>query len=137
MSKLTDIRDLHYRGISTKDLDLVASTVADDVVTLNPQGQTRGVDAFRQFAGALFKAAPDAQIRAERTFEAGDTVITEGRYTGTQTGDLEGPGGALPGSGRKFDFPFVDIMTFTGDKISDHRIYWDNLGFMTQLGALG
>ena len=31
----------------------------------------------------------------------------------------------------------VDMMTFRDDKISDHRIYWDNLAFMMQLGALG
>jgi steroid delta-isomerase-like uncharacterized protein len=137
MSKLTNVRDVHYRGINTKDTDMVASTVSDDVVTLTPNGEMQGIDAFRAFGEAFFKAAPDAQIDAERTFEHGDTLITEGTYRGTQTGELASPEQTLPASGRTFEFRFVDIMTFTGDKISDHRIYWDNLAFMMQLGALG
>jgi steroid delta-isomerase-like uncharacterized protein len=136
MTKLTDLRDEHYRGINTKDLDVAASMIADDVVTVTPQGSTKGIDAFRQFGAAFFAAAPDAAISADRTFECGSTLITEGMYSGTQTGDLVGDGQTVPASGRTFTFAFVDLMTFENDKIVDHRIYWDNLGFMAQLGLL-
>jgi steroid delta-isomerase-like uncharacterized protein len=137
MSKLTDVRDMHYKGVNAKDTDLVASTVADDVVTLTPQGEMQGIEAFRQFGEAFFKASPDAKISIERTFEDGDTLVTEGTYTGTHSGDLVSPEQTLPASGNKFTFRYVDIMTFKGGKIADHRIYWDNLSFMMQLGALG
>ena len=137
MSKLTDVRDRHYRGITAKDTDMVASTVTDDVVTLTPNGEMTGIEAFRAFGDSFFKAAPDAEITVDRTFEQGNTLVTEGTYRGTHTGDLVSPEQTLPASGRSFEFRYVDLMTFTGDKISDHRIYWDNLSFMMQLGALG
>jgi steroid delta-isomerase-like uncharacterized protein len=137
MSKQTAVRDTHYKGINAKDTDLVASTVADDVVTLTPQGEMRGIEAFRQFGEAFFKASPDATITIDRTFEDGNTLITEGTYTGTHSGDLVSPEQTLPASGNSFSFRYVDMMTFKGDKIVDHRIYWDNLAFMMQLGALG
>src|SRR5438270_5422680 len=105
MSKLTDLRDAHYYGINAKDLDQAGSIFADDVVTINPQGTTKGIDAFRQFGASFFAAAPDAKITAERTFESGDTVITEGVYAGTQTGDLVGEQQTVPASGRAFTFP--------------------------------
>jgi steroid delta-isomerase-like uncharacterized protein len=136
MGKLTELRDIHYQGITNKDVDLAASMIADDVVTTNPTGTTKGIEAFREFGRAFFAAAPDAKIVADRTFEIGNVVITEGHYTGTQTGDLVGEQ-TIPASGRSFSFPFVDIMTFAGDKVVDHRIYWDNLGFVAQLGVLG
>jgi len=55
---------------------------ADDVVTTTPQGVMEGLAAFRQFGEAFATAAPDASIRADSTFEVGDTIITEGTYSG-------------------------------------------------------
>jgi steroid delta-isomerase-like uncharacterized protein len=136
MSKLSELRDAHYRGISNNDLDLAASVFSDDVVTTTPQGVMHGLVAFRQFGEAFQAAAPDASIHADRTFEQGDTIITEGTYSGTHTGALVGPGQPIPPSGRTFSFPFVDIMQANDGKFTNHRIYWDMLGFLTQLGAL-
>jgi hypothetical protein len=31
-------------------------------------------------------------------------------YSGTHTGDLAGPGGTIPVSGRTFSLPYVDIL---------------------------
>jgi steroid delta-isomerase-like uncharacterized protein len=137
MTKLSDLRDIHYRGISSNDLDLAASVFTDDVVTTTPQGVLHGLAAFRGFGEAFQNAAPDATIRAERTFEASDTIITEGVYSGTHTGDLVGPDQTIPATGRSFSFPFVDFMYAVDGKITDHRIYWDMLGFMAQLGVIG
>lgn len=136
MSELTDIRDTHYRGITTHDLDVAESVFADDVVTMTPTGVLHGKAEFRAFGDAFDAAAPDATIRADRTFEAGDTIITEGTYEGTHTGDLVGPEMTVPASGNRFAFSFVDFMRVADGACVDHRIYWDNLGFMAQIGAL-
>jgi steroid delta-isomerase-like uncharacterized protein len=136
MSELEQIRDTHYKGISSNDLDLAVSVFAEDVVTTTPQGTMEGLDAFRRFGEAFAAAVPDANIRAVRTFEAGDTIITEGSYAGTHTGDLVGPAGTIPATGRGFSFPFVDVMQVTDGKVAAHRIYWDMMGFMAQLGVL-
>jgi len=138
MSTLTDLRDSHYKGVTTNDLDLAASAFTDDVVTVTPQGTMQGMAAFRAFGQAFVDAAPDATLVAERTFEVGNAIITEGTFSGTQTGDLAGPGGqTIPASGRRFSFPFVDIMELgPGDKFASHRIYWDLMGMLAQLGAI-
>jgi steroid delta-isomerase-like uncharacterized protein len=136
MSELEQIRDTHYKGISSNDLDLAVSVFAEDVVTTTPQGRMEGVDAFRRFGETFAAAAPDANIRAVRTFEAGDTIITEASYAGTHTGDLVGTAGTIPATGHAFSFPFVDVMQVTDGKVAAHRIYWDMMGFMAQLGVL-
>jgi steroid delta-isomerase-like uncharacterized protein len=135
MSELEQIRDTHYKGISDNDLDLATSVFAEDVETTTPLGVMQGLAAFRQFGEAFAAAAPDATIRAIRTFESGDTIISEGSYSGTHTGDLVGPAGTIPATGRSFSFPFVDIMQVTDGKVASHRIYWDMMGFMAQLGV--
>jgi steroid delta-isomerase-like uncharacterized protein len=127
------MRDTHYKGLSGNDLDLAASVFAEDVETLTPLGAMHDLAAFRQFGEAFAFAVPDANIHPIRTFESGDTIITEGEYSGTQTGDLVSPSGTIPANGSSFSFPFVDIMQMNDGKIVSHRIYWDMVGFMAQL----
>jgi len=135
MSELEQIRDTHYKGISGNDLDLATSVFAENVETTTPQGVLQGLVAFRQFGETFAAAVPDATIRAQRTFESGDTIITEGSYSGTHTGDLVSPAGTMPATGRPFSFPFVDLMQVTDGKVTSHRIYWDMMGFLAQLGV--
>ena len=73
---------------------------------------------------------------ALHTWEDGDTVLVEGVYTGTQTGDLVGPGGTIPATGRSFRLPYLDIFQARDGKFVSHRIYWDNLALLTQLGVV-
>lgn len=79
---------------------------------------------------------PDAQAVVERIFEAGDTVIVEGRFTGANTGPLPGPDGELPPSGRTVDLPFADFSRLSGGKIVEYRTYYDQVGLLTQLGLM-
>ena len=135
MSELEQIRDTHYKGISGNDLDLACSVFAEDVETTTPQGVMQGLAEFRQFGEAFAAAVPDATIRALRTFESGDTIISEGSYSGTHTGDLVGATGTMPATGSTFSFPFVDLMQVADGEVVSHRIYWDMMGFMAQLGV--
>jgi hypothetical protein len=87
--------------------------------------------------GEAFRtAAPDNRIQARCTWEAGDTIIVEGVYTGTHTGPLAGPAGVIPATGRSFTLPYVDIFQAREGRFTSHRIYWDNAMFMAQLGLM-
>ena len=70
-------------------------------------------------------------------YEAGDTVIVEGDYAGTQTGPLVAPSGTIPATDRFFSFPFADVFTISDGKIVRHAVYWDNMAFLAQLGVAG
>jgi hypothetical protein len=71
-------------------------------------------------------AVPDARAIVERVFEVGDTVIVEGRFTGTNSGPLPGPDGDLAPSGRTVDLPFADFA-----RISDTGS-WSTAGITTR-----
>ncbi len=135
MSDLQELVRTHYEGINGGDLDKALSVFDPDCEIVTPQGPMRGAAAQRALGEAFQAAVPDNRLEALRTFEDGDTIIVEGVYTGTQTGDLVGPGGTVPASGRSFSLPYVDLFQARDGKIVAHRIYWDNATLMAQLGA--
>ncbi|HYA53757.1 MAG TPA: ester cyclase [Streptosporangiaceae bacterium] len=136
MSDLERLLRVHYDGVNSGDLDVALSVFDPDCEIVTPNGPARGAQAQRALGEAFATAAPDNHLEALRTFEAGDTIIVEGVYTGTHTGPLAGPGGTIPASGRRFSLPFVDILQARDGRFVSHRIYWDNATFLAQLGVM-
>jgi len=136
MSELQRLVRIHYEGVNSGDFDAAGSVFTDDCENTSPYGTLQGIEAFRQMGEAFRTAAPDNRIEALRTWEAGDSVIVEGVYTGTHTGPLAGPGGVIPASGRSFSLPYVDIFQARDGKFVSHRMYWDNAAFLAQLGLM-
>jgi steroid delta-isomerase-like uncharacterized protein len=126
-----------YDAFGEGDLDAATSVFAEDVAIIDPGlGRVQGIAAMRDYLGGLKVVVPDARAIVERTFEAGDTVIVEGRFTGTNTGPRPGPGGKLPPSGRPVDLPFADFSRLDRGRIVEYRTYYDQVALLTQLGSM-
>lgn len=136
MGTLLDLVHTHHRGLETGDLDLSATVFDEDVVTQMPFGILHGLAEFRGLGEAFVAAVPDMKLTITKAVELGDTVVIEGIYSGTQTGPLQTPGGEIPPTGRAFSFPYVDVFVARDGKFVEHRGYWDNVTFMTQLGLM-
>jgi len=136
MSQLQDLLDVHYKGVNSGDFDVALSVFDPDCEIVTPQGAMTGAEAQRALGEAFRTAAPDNKLTPLRTFESGDTIVVEGVYSGTHTGPLVGPAGTIPATGRAFSFPFVDILQARDGKFVSHRIYWDNVTFLAQLGLM-
>jgi len=139
MSELTDLRDRHYEGVTSGDIDKAASVLSDDVENILPgtaPGDGNGLEAFRTFAKPFAVGFPDSGMKNLTTIEAGDTIITEGLFTGTNTGPLETPMGTIPATGRSIEIPFCDIFVARDHKFVKHHLYFDNAAFMAQLGLV-
>jgi steroid delta-isomerase-like uncharacterized protein len=136
MSDLLSMVHAHYEALNHDDLDAAVALFAEDVETITPGGTEKGRDAFRALGEAFLRAVPDMHHDIVRTFEDGDTIVVEGVYSGTQTGPLETPQGTLPASGNEFAFPYVDIMQARDGVCVSHRVYWDNVTFLSQIGAI-
>jgi steroid delta-isomerase-like uncharacterized protein len=136
MSDLLSMVHGHYDALNHGDMDAAAAYFDDDVETITPGGTLQGLSAFRALGEAFLRAVPDMRHEIVRTFEDGDTIIVEGVYSGTQTGPLESPQGTVPASGNAFAFPFVDLMQARNGTCVSHRVYWDNVTFLAQIGAV-
>jgi steroid delta-isomerase-like uncharacterized protein len=127
-----------YEAFGAGDLDAATAVFAADVRMTDPDlGTVEGLGGFRDYLGSLKRPLPDAGAIIERIYEAGDTVIVEGRFTGTNTGPLEGSEGETPPSGRKVDLPFADFSRLSDGKIIEYRTYYDQVALLTQLGLIG
>jgi ketosteroid isomerase-like protein len=62
--------------------------------------------------------------------------MTEGVYSGTHTGVLATPQGDLLPTGRKLELRFRDVFQVKAGKAVAHRLYFDNVEFLTQLGLM-
>ena len=63
-------------------------------------------------------------------FADDDTVIAEFDLLGTNTGEFLG----LPPTGKSFRVPTIAVFFFTGDRITNERVYLDVLSLLTQIG---
>jgi steroid delta-isomerase-like uncharacterized protein len=126
-----------YEAFGEGDLDAAMAVFADRVRVTDPGlGTVEGRGAMREYLDGFKVPLPDARAIIERIFEAGNTVIVEGRFTGTNTGPLAGPGGELPASGRAIDLPFADFSRLEDGRIAEYRTYYDQVSLFTQLGLI-
>jgi steroid delta-isomerase-like uncharacterized protein len=137
MSQHRAFLDTVYQSFNKGDYDAVEPYFAADVETRSPGGTMKTRDEWRAMGAAFFAAVPDMKHEVVSYHEDGDTIVVEGIYSGTQTGPLITEAGTLPPSGNAFAFPYVDIFELRDGICVSHRIYWDNLGFMAQLGVAG
>jgi predicted ester cyclase len=136
MSDLLSLVHGAYAANNSGDLEAARPYFAEDVETVTPQGVLSGFEAWKEMGGAFLTAVPDMHHDIVRTFEDGDTIVVEGIYSGTHTGPLATPDGTLPPSGNRFALPYVDLFEVHDGVCTSHRVYWDNVTLMSQLGAM-
>jgi len=112
---------------------LTADAVEDEFAT---QRRLEGSEAVVAAAEGWKRAFPDAHGTVRSAMASGNTASLEVTWEGTQTGDLEGPQGTVPASGRQVSVPAVWVMEVEGDKGKALRHYFDLMTVLAQIGAV-
>jgi steroid delta-isomerase-like uncharacterized protein len=136
MGQAREISDRMTQLISAHDAEGIAALFAEDGVFIDPSGEHRGRDAIIQYWEGFFQAFPDMRGQDDFSAESGDTVMNEWSATGTHSGPLEGPEGTIPATGKEMTMRGADAITVRDGLIQSHRAYFDQLGFMIQLGLI-
>ena len=97
--------------------------------------RAEGMDEYMQLLEGWQQAIPDGAATIRRTVQSGDTVVMELVWKGTQTGDLQTPGGTVPASGRQIEVEATMWSDFEGDQVRKTRHYVDIMTMLQQLGA--
>ena len=97
--------------------------------------RAEGMDEYMQLLEGWQQAIPDGAATIHRTVQSGDTVVMELVWKGTQTGDLQTPGGTVPASGRQIEVEATMWSDFEGDQVRKTRHYVDIMTMLQQLGA--
>lgn len=132
-----DIARRHDEAWNTKDIEGRKQCCSPDIETEMPGGMhLKGLDQVSQVESAFWQALPDSQIKRTREFVDGETVIAEGALTGKHTGPFRTPQGEIPPSGNEVNLPYVSIKRIVDGKLVSEHIYFDQMEFMAQIGAL-
>jgi len=132
MDRLTDAVTTH------PDMKVVAELYAEDAVAYTPdEGVIHGRDNIVEYWRQMTESVPDGRFETLHSYEAGDTAIDEGLYRGHNTGPLYLPdGGTLPATGKEVGIHGVDLATVKDGRITEYRLYFDEMEFLGQLGLL-
>jgi ketosteroid isomerase-like protein len=133
MGQARDVSEGWFKDVPTGDVKM---WLHPDIVFETPvTTPMRDHDEIAGFVGSYKQGFPDGGFTLDNVWEVGDTAITEGHYTGTNTGPMQtADGKQMPATGKTVSLPFVSIIEAREGKIVSHRVYWDQMGFGRQLG---
>jgi steroid delta-isomerase-like uncharacterized protein len=98
--------------------------------------RVEGIEPYVALCQGWRQALPDAAGSVRRAVAAGDTAALEVAWTGTHQGELEGPGGPIPASGRPVEVEATLWVTAQADQAAAVRHHLDVLALLAQVGAL-
>ncbi|HEX8221991.1 MAG TPA: ester cyclase [Chloroflexia bacterium] len=137
MAELTELVKRYYDAFNRGDLDEAARAFSPDVETTEPgAGTMHSVDQWKAYGAGFKRAMPDARLNFKSAVEQGNTLAVEGTFTGTHTGPLLTPAGEVPPTGRSIELPYIDIFTAEGGLLVTHRVYYDQITMLSQLGLM-
>lgn len=126
-----------YLGlVDAQDLDGIRAAVTADAETLAPGVELHGPEAIAGWVNVFNRAFPDLHHELRTATEVDGTCYAEIRATGTHTGPLASPQGDIPPTGKSFVLNYAEVATVEGDRVASEHIYFDQLGFLQQLGLM-
>ncbi|WP_137989459.1 ester cyclase [Streptomyces vilmorinianum] len=138
MGEARTVMDRLTEAVTHSDLDTVANLYAEDAVAFTPDaGEVRGREAIVAYWRMMTDAVPVGSYTPMNTYEIGDTAIDEGVFSGRNTGPILLPTGeTLPATGKEVSIRGTDLATVRDGRIVSYRLYFDQMGFLDQLGLL-
>lgn len=119
------------------DFGEITTSYAPDAVEITPQGTYTGYEAIAGRYREHWGTFPDGHIEPFSWTVEGDTAVVEYTWTGTHTGPMTGPDGTqIPPTGKHVAFPVVSAFQVRDGRTVSHRVYWDQLSALAQLGVM-
>ena len=109
-----------------------------DDIKFNAPGGFKATNAKEATAFAMtwLNAFPDGKMTVRTELTSGPWVIQEVVMEGTHTAPLQSPNGPIPATYKKVKGYGVQILKVDNGKITEARIYFDQLDQMSQLGLI-
>lgn len=118
------------------DAAALGALVTDDVVfsDLASPADRVGKKEVQKSTEEMNKAFPDSKVTQTAAWAAGDYVISTGRWSGTNTGDM--PSMKLKKTGKPVSLEYYMVTKLAGGKVQKSWLFTNGLAFAGQLGTL-
>jgi len=127
MAAAAEVLQRYLGAIDAHDLNQARACLAPDTEVVAPGVELHGEEQVLGWIQVFVSAFPDLRHEVRSVLEGNG---------GTHTGPLASPGGDIAPTGRPFAFDYVHVSRLAGDQIASDHIYFDQLGFLNQLGLL-
>jgi steroid delta-isomerase-like uncharacterized protein len=137
MPEVIEAARRHDEAFNAHDVEARMASETTDVEAVLPGGiALRGPEQIVGFLQTFWEALPDAKVNAEDEFVSGDAIAIEGTLTGTHSGTFRSPQGDIPPSGNRINVRYAAVKRIRDGKVASEHLYFDQLEFLEQLGAL-
>ena len=136
MADPLELAKKHDEAYNAKDAAGRKAIEHPDIEFKMPGMSLRGHEQVMQVVQVFWAALPDGKIVTEKQYVDGDVVVAEGAVKGTHTGPFQAPTGEIPPSGNDVMLRFATVKQFRGDKLVSESLYFDQLDFLQQIGAM-
>lgn len=135
MTKHKDKIAAAFRAMDERQLADVAKYQVDNCSYRMNYDTVTGRAPFLEMIQGWYAAFPDLRHEILDYAEDGDHAAYTVRITGTHTGALQTPNGAVPATGKRIDFRALDHVTFGPDgRARTWNAYFDMLTMLEQIG---
>ncbi len=118
------------------DAAALAATLTDDVVfsDLAAPADRVGKKEVSKSNEEMLKGFPDVKIDQSAAWAAGDYVVSTGRFSGTNTGDM--PSMKLKKTGKTVNVEYYMVTKLAAGKVKNSWLFSNGMAFAGQLGLL-
>ena len=124
----------YFKAFLAGDTEWMKKHIAPGFVRHDPglPFEVKGPDGVAKLHDALMPAFPDMQLPLEDFVAEGEKVLVRLTIHATHTGAF----GELAATGKRIEVPVLDLFQIRDGVFVEHWAQLDNLGMMTQLGAI-
>ncbi|MFQ5553498.1 MAG: ester cyclase [Thermoplasmata archaeon] len=138
MKNWEELSDGFLAALQAQDENKAVEYLTDDVNywEANMQEPIHGVEAVKDHFRQNWGSFTETQFKVVNRIVSGDWGTDEGEWTGTNTGPIETPDQTIPATGKQARLAWVAVGKRSGDKLSELRVYYDNVSVFAQLGIM-
>ena len=133
-----ETRTLVEKGLAAfnaHDAEELARLSAPDIDAAAPGFKPiKGPQDVKEYNLNLFRAFPDAQVKADKVVVMGNWAVIEGTFNGTNAGPMLTPMGEIAPTGKRVNQRFVQVVEVDRGLVKAFRNYYDQMEMMAQLG---
>ena len=97
----------------------------------------KGLDENRADMENWTNTFSEMKVETLNHIESGNTVVTELKMTGVNTGDLQQPDGSkIPATGKSIEMNACQVAEFEDGKMTKSTQYYNMMSMMAQLGLI-
>lgn len=132
-----DVIDKFFTIVDGKQFEKLPEVDAPNIIMKTPMGTVNGIDGHKGLLQGFAGAFPNFKHTTSRCVESGELISCEGVFSGDHTGPLAMPDGSkVPATSKHVEFDYLGIANVKSGKIMELHVYFDNMGFMKQLGLI-